>query len=100
MNVRYNLIVVGAGAFICVSDPSIVAAAFRTGAPPPPEVAASAFADQLKYAEEHPDTQQTAVILITGSGLKDTSIFLSDSTRGQSRGQPHHVPTPLAGALT
>jgi len=35
MNVRYNLIVVGAGAFICVSDPSIVAAAFRTGAPPP-----------------------------------------------------------------
>jgi len=40
MNVRYNLIVVGAGAFICVSDPSIVAAAFRTGAPPlkPPPV--------------------------------------------------------------
>jgi threonine synthase len=98
MNVRYNLIVVGAGAFICVSDPSIVAAAFRTGAPP--EAAASAFADQLKYAEEHPDTQQTAVILITGSGLKDTSILLSDSTRGQSRGQPHHVPTPLAEALT
>jgi threonine synthase len=89
------------GEFICVSGPSIVAAAFRlaasTGVPPE---AASAFADPLKYAEEPPDTPQTTVILITDSGLKGTSIFLSDSTRGQSRVQPHHVPTPLAEALT
>jgi hypothetical protein len=40
MTVRYNLIVVGGGAFICVSDPSIVAAVFRTGVSPlkPPPV--------------------------------------------------------------
>ncbi|WP_256583741.1 MULTISPECIES: hypothetical protein [Pseudomonas] len=40
------------------------------------------------------------MILITGSGLKDTSIFLSDSTKGQSRMQPHHALAPLAEALT
>lgn len=59
----------------------------------------SAFAGLLKYAEIHPDTPQTAVILITGSGLKDTSIFLSDSTKSQPRVLPHHVTAPLAEAL-
>jgi threonine synthase len=39
------------------------------------------------------------VVLITGSGLKDTSIFLSDSTRSQSRVLPHHVPALLAETL-
>lgn len=61
--------------------------------------AASAFAGLLKYAEEHPDTPQTAVVLITGSGLKDTSIFLSDTSKSQSRVLPHHAPAPLAEAL-
>jgi len=91
------------GEFICVSDPSIVAAASRLAASTgvfPEAGAASAFAGLLKYAEEHPDTPQTAVILITGSGLKDTSIFLSDSTRSQPRVQPHHAPAALAEALT
>lgn len=91
------------GEFICVSDSSIVAAASRLAASTgvfPEAGAASAFAGLLKYAEEHPDTAQNAVILITGSGLKDTSIFLSDSTRGQSRVPSHHVTAPLAEALT
>ena len=91
-----------AGEFICVSDPSIVAAASRLAASTgvfPEAGAASAFAGLLKYAETHPDTPQTAVILITGSGLKDTSIFLSDSTKSQPRVLPHHVTAPLAEAL-
>ncbi|KIR17527.1 Threonine synthase [Pseudomonas fluorescens] len=90
------------GEFICVSDPSIVAAASRLAASTgvfPEAGAASAFAGLLKYAETHPDTPQTAVILITGSGLKDTSIFLSDSTKSQPRVLPHHVTAPLAEAL-
>ncbi len=92
------------GEFTCASDPSIVAAALRLAASTgvPPEAAARAFADLLKHAQEHPDSPRpsTAVILITGRGLKDTSIFLSNSTRGQSRGELRHVPTPLAEVLT
>ena len=90
------------GEFICVSDPSIVAAASKLAASTgvfPEAGAASAFAGLLKYAEEHPDTPQTAVVLITGSGLKDTSIFLSDTSKSQSRVLPHHAPAPLAEAL-
>ncbi|MBI6911994.1 threonine synthase [Pseudomonas palleroniana] len=91
------------GEFICVSDPSIVAAASRLAASTgvfPEAGAASAFAGLLKYAEENPGTAQTAVILITGSGLKDTSIFLSDSARTPSRVQSHSVPAALADEFT
>ncbi|WP_426210400.1 threonine synthase [Pseudomonas sp. TWR2-1-1] len=91
------------GEFICVSDQSIVAAASRLATSTgvfAEAGAASAFAGLLKYAEEHPDTAQTAVILITGSGLKDTSIFLSDPTSRPSRKPQAHTRAPLAEALT
>ncbi|ABA74056.1 MULTISPECIES: threonine synthase [Pseudomonas] len=90
------------GEFMCVSDASIVAAASKLAASTgvfPEAGAASAFAGLLKYAEQHPDTAQTAVILITGSGLKDTSIFLSDTAASPSRVFPHHVPTTLTETL-
>lgn len=90
------------GEFMCVSDASIVAAASKLAASTgvfPEAGAASAFAGLLKYAEQHPDTAQTAVILITGSGLKDTSIFLSDTAASPSRVFPHHVPAKLTETL-
>ncbi|MCP1441418.1 hypothetical protein J3D54_000550 [Pseudomonas sp. GGS8] len=41
----------------------------------------------------------TARYDFTGSSLKDTSIFLSDTSKSQSRVLPHHAPAPLAEAL-
>jgi threonine synthase len=35
----------------------------------------------------------------TGSGLKDTSIFLIHTSKSQSRVLPRHAPAPLAEAL-
>ncbi|WP_277962250.1 threonine synthase [Pseudomonas sp. RIT-To-2] len=70
------------GEFLCVDDHSIVRAASelaaRTGVFAEAG-AASAYAGLCKYAELHPHTPQTAVILITGSGLKDTSIYLPNT---------------------
>jgi len=85
MIARYDFIVVGGG----IAGVSVAY-----------ELAAHGSVCLLKYAEEHPDTAQTAVILITGSGLKDTSIFLSDPSSRPSSKPQAHTRAPLAEALT
>ncbi|MCG8293014.1 threonine synthase [Pseudomonas entomophila] len=67
------------GAFLCVDDTAIVQAASRLAARTgifPEAGAASSYAGLLQYAEQHPGSRESAVLLITGSGLKDTSIYL------------------------
>lgn len=80
------------GEFICVDDESIIAAASKLAANTgvfPEAGAASAYAGLLKYASQYQGKAQTAVVLITGSGLKDTSIYLSAAASGIARVQPH-----------
>jgi threonine synthase len=79
------------GEFICVDDESIVAAASKLAANTgvfPEAGAASAYAGLLEYASRHQGKGQTAVVLITGSGLKDTSIYLSAASSNIARAQP------------
>ncbi|MBK5005336.1 threonine synthase [Pseudomonas sp. S32] len=86
------------GEFMCVSDQDIVTAASRLASRTgvfAEAGAASAFAGLIKYAQAHPDTAQTAVVLITGSGLKDTSIFLSGSAGGPPGALAGQLPAPL-----
>lgn len=91
------------GEFMCVSDQDIVTAASRLASRTgvfAEAGAASAFAGLIKYAQAHPDTAQTAVVLITGSGLKDTSIFLSGSAGGPPGALAGQLPTPLNTSLS
>ncbi|MFF7710991.1 pyridoxal-phosphate dependent enzyme [Pseudomonas sp. NPDC007930] len=68
------------GEFICVSDTQITdaarALAARTGVLAEAGAAAT-YAGLLQWAAQHPASTGSALLLITGSGLKDTSLFIS-----------------------
>lgn len=92
-------VIASQGEFICVDDHSIVTAASKLAASTgvfAEAGAACAYAGLLKYAAEHPDESGSAVLLITGSGLKDTSIYLPALTSSTVRPLPRSASLAVA----